>query len=310
METAHQRERRERAERRVAKLRRQAEADFEAARAETDGIPMGQPILVGHHSEKRHRKALERQDRKLQAAVETSRAADRAASRARGAGRSISSDDPEAIDALEARLKSLEEKRELWKRVNKLWRKGGAEALREGGIREDLVATAERTMGQCPWLKVPLDTKNLSANIRRIRKRIEELEERAEMEAAPDIEGDGFTIEEDVDENRIRFYFDERPDRETCRAMKSAGFRFSRRHMAWQRHLNAQGRAAALRMARELFGWEPEPSRPEPREQPSLLHRTVVSFNRHLMERRLRGMPVTAKDQQCAMRRARAEVGA
>ena len=30
------------------------------------GIPMGQPILVGHHSEKRHRNVLDRIDKKLE----------------------------------------------------------------------------------------------------------------------------------------------------------------------------------------------------------------------------------------------------
>jgi hypothetical protein len=44
-------------------------------------IPMGQPILVGHHSERRHRRDLERHDRNIRKAIEHGHNADRAAGR-------------------------------------------------------------------------------------------------------------------------------------------------------------------------------------------------------------------------------------
>lgn len=57
--------RRERLERRAERRREWAEsrdrksaAAFESARKLTDGIPLGQPILVGHHSEKPEREIL------------------------------------------------------------------------------------------------------------------------------------------------------------------------------------------------------------------------------------------------------------
>lgn len=42
-----------------------SEAAYDGARAAVDGIPMGQPILVGHHSERRHRAALARHDARM-----------------------------------------------------------------------------------------------------------------------------------------------------------------------------------------------------------------------------------------------------
>ena len=39
---------------------RRADAARDKARKLADGIPLGQPILVGHHSEKRHRRDLNR----------------------------------------------------------------------------------------------------------------------------------------------------------------------------------------------------------------------------------------------------------
>lgn len=311
METDFQRRRRQRAERRAAKLRRQSDVQHEAARAEVEHIPMGQPILVGHHSERKHRKALERHDRKMRSAVDTSRAAEQADARARAAGRSISSDDPDAIEALRAKLAELEEERETSKRINRLWRKGGADALVEAGFNEKLVAKLAHTMGLCPWMKSPMDTKNLGANIRRVRARIEELEAAAERVAAPDIVGDGFRIEECPEDNRIRFHFDARPDRDVIQKMKRAGFKWSRANGAWQRHLNNGGRYACERMARELFGWEPDAAAADddadPDPAPSNLLRTILSFNRHLMARRLRGAEVTAPIRQRAMRIAAEE---
>ena len=48
----------------------------EAARRQiSDHIPLGQPILVGHHSERRHRRDIDRMDRLMQKTVESAQAA-------------------------------------------------------------------------------------------------------------------------------------------------------------------------------------------------------------------------------------------
>jgi hypothetical protein len=66
--------------------RKSTEADARHAGAQriADGIPMGQPILVGHHSERRHRADMRRIDNGMRAAIalegEAASAADRAAS--------------------------------------------------------------------------------------------------------------------------------------------------------------------------------------------------------------------------------------
>ncbi len=258
VETARQRQRRERAERRAERLGRVAEAQHADARAELAHIPPGQPVLVGHHSERRHRKAIERSSRKARQALDTSRAAEAARSTAARAGYAISSDDPNALPALEARLSALEEQRAFHNAMNAAYRKGGWAAVEQvPGMTPEVLASAKRTLELAPWLKKPAETKNLGANIRRVRRRIEELRAAAEQPAGAPIEGEGFTIEEDPDDNRVRFRFDERPDKETLAEMKRAGFRWSRRHGAWQRQLNSAGRQAARRMAHDLFGWTP-----------------------------------------------------
>jgi uncharacterized protein DUF3560 len=80
---------RERRERRAARLREWAakrtarsEVAFERAHDLADQIPLGQPILVGHHSERRHCRDLARIDGAMEAGVEHGRMADQMSRRA------------------------------------------------------------------------------------------------------------------------------------------------------------------------------------------------------------------------------------
>lgn len=253
--TKMQEERKARAIAKAEHLSREANRRFDSARDRLAHIPPGQPVLLGHHSEKRHRRDLDRHDNDMRKGFEAKRAADRASSAAVLAGRAILSDDPEALVALREKLAEMEKSRTMSKKINKLWRKGGAEALREAGISKGTILVCETTMKSCSWLKSPLDLKNLGANIRRVKGRIAELEAEAARPETDDIEGDGFTIEEDSADCRIRFHFDTRTDKETHTKMRRAGFVFSRANGAYQRKLNNGGRYAAKRMAKELFGW-------------------------------------------------------
>lgn len=79
-----------RAERLEARAERKAgesDARYQAAHRIADGIPMGQPILVGHHSERRHRRDIERMHTNMRASVEADKEAKRAADAAASAAR-------------------------------------------------------------------------------------------------------------------------------------------------------------------------------------------------------------------------------
>lgn len=65
----------------------EAEHRYQAAREIGDNIPMGQPVLVGHHSERGHRRDLARMDGHMRASVEADREATTAADRAAAAER-------------------------------------------------------------------------------------------------------------------------------------------------------------------------------------------------------------------------------
>lgn len=83
----------------------EAEAHHAGARRIYNGYPMGQPILIGHHSEGRHRRDLERAHRHDEKSWEAAAQARYAAQRAEAARRAASG--REARSTVENRVKKL-----------------------------------------------------------------------------------------------------------------------------------------------------------------------------------------------------------
>lgn len=228
--------RRERLERKL-QLRREwadkaqakAEAAFNAAHRIGDAIPFGQPILVGHHSERHHRRDLERIDSNMRKGIERSNMAENHTSKAGGIesalDRSIFSDDSNAIEALAERIKQNEAKREQMKIVNKLYRKGDAAALAELGINleslREKLAKAGPYWGSAPHL--PYELSNLSGRITADRKRLEFVKVRQERAAKAEASTNGVTIEQ-CQMGYVRVTFAEKPAREILDALRGAGF--------------------------------------------------------------------------------------
>lgn len=161
----------------------------------------------------------------------------------------IRSDENDAIGKLEKKLKKLEENQELMKAANKAVRmkdteKGDQKLLEMGYSPYEInqLRTPDFA-GRIGYASFHLSNNN--ANIRRIKKRIEDLQAEQESEAVEDQEHDGFTLHEDTGLMRIQFLFDDKPDEETRTILKSHGFRWSPKNKAWQRMLNRNGRSAA-----------------------------------------------------------------
>lgn len=131
-------------ERRLAKAERlrawsagraaKAEQEFEKSENSTAGIPFGQPILVGHHSERRHRNAIRRAQDAASRGVADFRMAERMAERAdnieRAAKNAIYSDDPDARERLTEKIAALEGERDRMKAANAAFRKENREMLK------------------------------------------------------------------------------------------------------------------------------------------------------------------------------------
>lgn len=81
-----QKARRERLEEGAERAEQESARRFQGARDSVAGIPPGQPILVGHHSEGRHGAALRRHDQNMRKGVEAGKkASERPPARAAGA---------------------------------------------------------------------------------------------------------------------------------------------------------------------------------------------------------------------------------
>jgi hypothetical protein len=212
----------------------------------------GQPILIGHHSEKRHRRLIDKMHNNMRKAIRLYDEAESLDRRAKAAesNRAISSDDPQAAQKIAARIKQLEAMQDSMKAANKIVKgKGTNEEKIERLI--DLLKCSETRAAKlllpdwCGRVGFPnYELTNNSANIRRLKDRLETLRKQAEAEYKEQ-EIEGLRIVEDPDENRVQLFFDGKPDAETIKELKMRGFRWSPSAKAWQRHLNGTAQYAA-----------------------------------------------------------------
>jgi len=245
---AKQEAKRQRYEELARKNERESQHRYDTAMEQLSLIPPGQPILVGHHSERGHRAHLNRVDNNMRKSIEHSEKAEYYKQKAAGVGKGgISSDDPEAVKKLLAKLEKLEANQEYMKAVNKAVRlkdtAKGDQILRDMGVSDETIHELRTPdfAGRVAFPSYMLQNNN--GNMRRIRERIEELRN-APTETIEHQSGD-IRVIENADENRVQIIFPGKPPAEVRKVLKSHGFRWSRYNMAWQRHLNNAGRYAA-----------------------------------------------------------------
>ena len=163
----------------------------------------------------------------------------------------ISSDDPQAVEKLEAKLAALEKHQELMKAANVAIRmkdptEGDAKLAELGYTPEDIAKLREPDF--CGRIGYPAYLlQNNNANIRRIRGRIEELKKRTEN-TPEGWEFDGGRVVVNTTENRLQIIFDGKPDADIRTELKGEGFRWAPSQGAWQRQLTNNAMRAARRL--------------------------------------------------------------
>lgn len=196
----------------------QAREEADQARQRADKlasrIPFGQPILVGHHSEKHHRSDLDKIANARRQSIEALKKAAYYDNKASGVGKAgISRDDPDAIEKLKLKLAALEQERDQIK-----------------------TARSDGTSDTPAYMLT-----NLSANIRYTRQRIAKLEAAAAKETRDYAIGE-IKIIENVEANRLQIFFPGKPDKEIRDQLKSSGFRWASSLGCWQAYLNNRAR--------------------------------------------------------------------
>ena len=223
----------------------------------------GQPILVGHHSERGHRAALGRMNNHLKKASEAYDKSEEYKRRAVAAknNHAISSDDPDAAEKLRARIADLVKISDTMKAANKIVRGAPKNQRTEEKLNALEALGLERTRAAslfnpdfCGRLGFPQFEVNLnSANRRRLAKRLDDIEARAEQETSETTHGT-ITVLDNVEENRVQLLFPGKPDAETRREMKQNGFKWAPSQGAWQRKRSTWALASARRLADKFGG--------------------------------------------------------
>ena len=215
-------------------------------------IPFGQPV----HGP-RDRSYRDKIGKQMDKAVEASRKAAYWQRKAEAVGLGgISSDDPGAVKKLTAKLEKRTKQQGYMKAVNAALRlkdtaKGDAR-LAALGMKPDEIAARRKPnefgrIGVFPrWMM-----SNNSAEMRRIKQRIEDLQKAQEREdAAEDVETDLYTYR--AEDNRVQFVFDGKPEPAVRGILKRYAFRWSPSRGAWVRQATANGVYAAKRVRKEL----------------------------------------------------------
>lgn len=244
----------------------ESEKTYNRAHKMAEAIPFGQPILIGHHSEKRDRNYRDRIHNTYGKAFALQDKAKHYEQKAASVGTGgISSDDPEAITKLKEQLADVRASQETMKKANALIRKYKGDEVAQISAIAALDGFTEATARElvkpdcCGRIGFPsYALSNNNANARRIEQRIKELE-RMQERATVEHEGKGYTYREDTEENRVMFIFDGKPGETTRKILKSNGFRWSpsRDGKPWVRQLNNAGLWAARTVREALNKTDP-----------------------------------------------------
>lgn len=213
---------------------------FNAAHDAVKHIPFGQPILIGHHSEARHRRDLQRSDNHMRKSFEVMEYAKELERKAQAVGTGgISSDDPDAIKKLKEQLAERTNLQERMKYENKVIKKFKCDPEKVAQALNITTTEAKAIIGpNCFGIfgYASFELSNNNQQIHRIERRIKELEAMQKVEDKS-IEGPGYKLSQDTNANRIYFYFECKPSLEIIKELKARAFKWTPSVGAWGRKI-------------------------------------------------------------------------
>ena len=211
--------RKERYQELAEKSREKSQQHYEQYQKMSNAIPLGQPILTDHYSANATRRSYQKMHSQFDKSVEADNKAEYYDNKVDTIenNKSISLDDPRAIEKLQDKLQRLEHERE--------------------NIKSRPHAT---------W-----ELQNIGAEIRRIKERIKQIRELEELDFK-DIEFTGGKAILNKEINRIQILFDNKPSEEVRNILKHRGFKWSRYEQAWQRLYNKNTIYATNRAIEEI----------------------------------------------------------
>lgn len=223
------------------------------------GIPAGQPILVGHHSERRHRLALDRSWNSLGESVRESEKADYYRRKAEAAenNNAIYTEDEDAEERLVEKIANLEKLQQAMKDRNKVIK---SKKLTDA---EKIVRLVEMGMTEtnaqellepdyCGRVGYPsYALTNNNATIRNAQKRLENVRRLKTLERK-EYQVNGIRVVENPQENRFQIFFGYKPSEEVRKKLKNYGYRWSPQNVCWQCYLKRYSIDAGKRILESI----------------------------------------------------------
>ncbi len=156
-----------------------------------------------------------------------------------GDGSVIYADDPQALKLLKDKLAKLEELQTTMKAANKIIRskKDVSARLIELGLGEKIVGELQEPdcFGGLGFPSFSLTNNN--AKIKNTKARISTMSKQEAQPPQEPVTFEGGTIEIDKDANRVRIYYEGKPDVDTRTALKRKAFKWAPSVKAWQRQI-------------------------------------------------------------------------
>jgi len=170
--------------------------------------------------------------------------------------RRVSSDDSDATQQLQSKIDEAEKMQEMYKKINSVARKKNltdeqkVQVMVDLGLKESTAQAALKPdyMGNVGIPAYMLQNNN--ANIKRMKERIEQLQKNRNQSSG-EFEFDGGKIHDNVDDNRVQIFFDDKPSREMIDKLKSRGFKWAPSIGAWQRMRSGEH---VLDIAKQIVG--------------------------------------------------------
>ncbi|SHL03426.1 hypothetical protein [Fibrobacter sp. UWH4] len=173
-----------------------------------------------------------------------------------GYGEVIATDDPLAVEKMEAHLEFLKGEHEKHVTWNKSIRRTGGAQFCEG-MGDEQKKEVEDYIKQFPYkVNKFFFTDQEQANIRNKEARLEQLKKSRQLAAeqkengnSPDLQKEGLRMQINYEAARVQLIFDGKPDEAIRAKLKANGFRWSPRFGAWQRQNTPNG----IYIARKFF---------------------------------------------------------
>ncbi len=235
----------------AAKNKQEADRLFQSARDMASVIPLGQPILVGHHSEFRDRRYRDKIQTTFGKSFEKQQKAAYYADKAKTIENNdaVSSDDPQALEKLTERVNQLKAAQVFMKAANQCLRKGDKDGFLKLELATESLWEELNPPNSVYGKGYPrFSLSNNNANIKRIEQRIASLQ-RQQVKAAIDKTLNGIRIFENREANRLQMFFEGKPDEVTRKQLKANGFRWAPSESAWQRQISNAAYHAAVQIA-------------------------------------------------------------